>query len=67
MFAFAYFLVGTSFISLLAVKLSHSQVFFIKKMFSVIFKLNVFNFDNYLYEVNFCDVHCDAVMTSSSH
>ena len=35
-------------------------------MFSVIFKLNVFNFDNYkLYEVNFCDVHCDAVMTSS--
>ena len=47
------FLVGTSFISLLAVKLSHSQVFFykkmfffIKKMFSVILKLNVFNFDN---------------------
>ena len=46
MFVFANFLVETYFISFLAVKLPHSQVFFVKNVYSVIFKLNVFNFDN---------------------
>ena len=47
-------------------KISHCQVFCKNR---VIFKLNVFNFENLLYEVKLvtCTVHCDAVMTSSSH
>jgi len=39
------FMVWISFISLLAEKLSHLWVFFLKNFFRVIFKLNVFNFE----------------------
>jgi len=38
------------------------------EFFRPIFKLkySVFHFEKSLYEVNFCDVQCDTVMTSSS-
>ena len=61
------FLVGHSYISLIIRTFSHSHRFFFDQNFRPIFKLNVFNFEKLLYEVNSCEVWCDALMMSLSH
>ena len=48
-----------------SVRKTFSQVF--EKHFRPVFKLSIFNSKKGLYEVNFGDVQCDAVVTSSGH